>query len=113
MIAFKVSLNGKRVCIAGAEDLGVLSTIIAASGKLGKKAVPSRPGQTFNIYYSVGGLTSRKNQKQDYHLDWESVTPLQVGDVIQVEIVEATKTDRAKSQKKQTATGWKSLTKKY
>lgn len=100
MIAFKVSLNGKRVCIAGAEDLGVLSTIIAANGRLGKKAVPSRPGETFDIYYSVGGLTSRPDPEKDVHVDWKSVEPLKVGDLIQVEIVETKKVDRAARRKK-------------
>jgi hypothetical protein len=46
MIAFEVTLNGKRVCIAGAEDLAVLSTIISASGRLGPKTVPARPDDT-------------------------------------------------------------------
>src|SRR5688500_6127350 len=34
MIAFEVKVNGRRVCIAGADDLAVLNTIISASGKL-------------------------------------------------------------------------------
>ena len=55
MIALEVSLNGKRVCIAGAEDLAVLTTSVTAVGKLGRKTVPARPDETGGqIHYSVG-----------------------------------------------------------
>ena len=101
MIALEVTLNGKRICIAGAEDLSVLSTIISAGGKLGKKTVPPRPGdETFDIYYSVGGLTSRPDPTKDVHVRWKSVEPLKVGDVIQVRILETEKVDRPRSRKK-------------
>jgi hypothetical protein len=45
MIAFEVTLNGNRICIAGGDDLAVLNTIITASGKLGAKTVPARPSR--------------------------------------------------------------------
>ena len=101
MIALEITLNGTRICVAGAEDLAVLSTIISAGGKLGKKTVPPRPGdETLDIYYSVGGLTSRPEPWKDVHVNWKSVAPLKVGDVIQVRILETRKVDRAKSRKK-------------
>jgi hypothetical protein len=99
MIAFEVSLNGKRICTAGADDLGVLSTIISACGKLGKKTVEYRPDETYGeIHYSVGGLTSRSNSKKNIHLKWKSVAPLTIGDVVHVKVVETEKVDRAKSR---------------
>jgi len=83
MIAFEVTLNGKRVCIASAEDLAVLSAGVTASGVLGKKTVPAWPGEAVSdLFYSVGGLTSRPNPDDDVHFRWASVVPLQVGDVI-------------------------------
>ena len=89
MLAFEVTLNGKRVCIAGAEDLAVLSTIISASGRLGPKTVPARPDDTSSsIYYSVGGLTGRKDPKKDVHLRWQSIVDLAVGDILQIRILE-------------------------
>jgi hypothetical protein len=104
MIAFKVSLNGKRVCTAGAEDLGVLSTIISACGKPGKKSIPYRPNEDSRyVSYSVGGLTSRGNGKQDFHLNWKSAKLLKVGDVVQVEVLETKTVDRAKSRKKKSS----------
>jgi hypothetical protein len=97
MIGLKVSLNGKRVCVAGADDLAVLNAIISASGKLGSKTVPARPDDTSEMFYSVGGLTARPNPTKDVHLRWKSVSPLRVGDVIEVEIVETDNPDRPKS----------------
>jgi hypothetical protein len=99
MIALEVRKNGKRVCIAGAEDLGVLTTCITAVGKLGKKAVPARRDETTGLVgYSVGGLTSRPDPDTDVHLREKSVAPLKVGDVIEVRILETERVDRATSR---------------
>lgn len=101
MIALEVGLNGKRVCIAGAEDLAVLTASVAAVGKLGKKTVAARPNDTSgDIHYSVGGLTARPNPDKDVHVRWKSVAPLRVGDVLQVRILETDKADRAISRQK-------------
>jgi hypothetical protein len=101
MIALEVTLNGKRVCVAGAEDLAVLTTSVSAVGKLGKKTIPARPDETGGeIHYSVGGLTARPDPERDVHLRWKSVAPLHVGDVIQVRILETDKADRARSRLK-------------
>src|SRR5450432_2493011 len=99
MIALEVRKNGKQVCIAGAEDLGVLTTSITAVGKLGKKTVPFRPDETKGeIHYSVGGLTSRPDKDKNVHLRWKCVAPLKVGDVIEVRILETEKVNRATSR---------------
>ncbi len=101
MIAFEVGLNGKRVCIAGADDLCVLTTNISAVGKLGTNTVPSRRDDTpVEIHYSVGGLTARSDPRKNVHMKWKSVERLGIGDVIQVRIVETDKADRAKSRTK-------------
>ncbi len=101
MIAFEVSLNGKRICTAGADDLGVLSTIVTACGKLGKKTVPARPGESSSeVFYSVSGLTSRSDPKKDMNLKWKSVAAIAIGDVVQVKVVETEKIDRAKTRTK-------------
>jgi hypothetical protein len=101
MIALEVTLNGKRICLAGAEDLAVLTTSVSAVGKLGKKTVPARSDETGGeIHYSVGGLTARSDPERDVHLRWKSVAPLRVGDVIQVRILETDKADRARSRQK-------------
>ena len=73
MIALEVRLNGKRVCVAGAEDLSVLSAIVTASGPLGKRTVPVRPDEVSQIVYQVGGLTSRSDPAKDVHLRWKGI----------------------------------------
>ncbi|SRR5260370_41819779 len=102
MIAFEVKLNGKRICIAGAEDLCVLSANIAAAGILGVKTVPA--GRDHNsapdFFYSVGGLTRRPNPKKDVHVRWKSVAPLRVGDMLEVKVVVVRKADRPKSRER-------------
>src|SRR6266540_7339471 len=99
MIALEVKLNGKRICIAGADDLSVLSAHVTACGKLGKKTVPARPDDTTGeIHYSVGGLTARPDPKKDVHVKWKSIAPLRVGDVIEIRILETEKVDHATSR---------------
>jgi hypothetical protein len=100
MIAFEVKLNGKRICIAGAEDLCVLSANISASGKLGLKTVPARPDDESarDLFYSVGELTRRPDPKKDVHLRWKSVAPLRVGDILEVRVLQVGKADRPKSR---------------
>jgi hypothetical protein len=92
---------GSAFAIAGAEDLAVLTTSVSAVGKLGRKTVPTRPDETGGeIHYSVGGLTARQNPEKDVHLRWKSVAPLQVGDVLQVKILETDKADPVRSREK-------------
>lgn len=100
MIAFEVTLNGKRICIAGAEDLAVLAAHVTATGTLGSKTVPARPEETTrDVFYSVGGLTSRPDPANDVHLNWKSIVPLRIGDTIQFTVLDVTKADRPKSRK--------------
>jgi len=101
MIALEVCVNGKKICVAGTEDLGVLSANVTACGILGKKTVRVRPDETSGeIFYSVGGLTSRPDPEKDVHIKWKSITPLNVGDVIQIRILETETVDRAISRKR-------------
>jgi hypothetical protein len=101
MIAFEVRINGKRVCVAGAEDLAVLTATVSACGKLGARTVPARPDdESGEVFYSVTGLTARPDPENDVHMRWRSVEPLQIGDVLEVRIIDAEKTDRLKSRVK-------------
>ncbi len=98
MIALEVRKNGKRVCVAGTDDLAVLNTTVSAVGKLGKKTVPARPDETAEIHYDVGGLTRRPDRNKDVHLNWKSIAPLKIGDIIEIRILETEKVDRAPSR---------------
>jgi hypothetical protein len=100
MIAFEVRLNGKRMCIAGAEDLAVLSAHVSAVGRLGVKSVWARPDEDTvpHVFYSDHGLTARPNPKKNVHLRWKSISALVVGDVVEIKVLETKKTVRPKSR---------------
>ncbi|MFZ6769962.1 hypothetical protein ACO0LM_23150 [Undibacterium sp. Di26W] len=93
MYALKISINGGTPIVAGGEDLVVLNTIIDGTGKLGSQANSRRGDDTYDFAVSVGGLTARNENQTDEHLRWLSQMPLQVGDTVQIEIVETTVVD--------------------
>lgn len=79
MRAFKVSLNNKELCLAGIDANGVLSAIITwAGGDRGE-----------SLFLDVGGLVSSTGERRK----WASQMPIQVGDEIQVKIIETTNVD--------------------
>ena len=94
MIALRVTLNGKLVCTAGAEDLAVLNTNVNAIGNLGTLTKKKRD-ELPEIHMSVGGLTARIDG-EDEHLRWLEQRPLTPGDRVKIEIVNATDVDRPK-----------------
>jgi hypothetical protein len=78
MRAFKVSLNGKKLCLAGVGERGVLSAIVNwVAGDHGA-----------DLFMEVGGLASEE------HVAWVSQKRLGVGDEIRVKIVEARLVDK-------------------
>ena len=88
MYALKVKVNDESPIIAGASDLGVLNAIINCVGPLGDAAREVKEGETAELFLSVGGLTSRRQDLPDEHLRWASNRTLHVGDIVSVEIVE-------------------------
>jgi hypothetical protein len=78
MRAFKVSLNGKELCLAGVGERGVLTAIVDwVAGDRGEE-----------LSLQVGGLANEE------HLKWTTQKRLRVGDEIRVKIVEAASVDR-------------------
>jgi hypothetical protein len=98
MIALRVKLNGTLLCVAGADDLSVLNTIVNAVGNLGPKT-KKRRDEPPDVYLSVGGLTSRL-EGLDEHLRWAGEQPLRMGDRVEVEIVETSDVDAPTERKK-------------
>ena len=97
MIALEVCLNGKRVCLAGTDDLRVLSAHVTACGRLGSKTRAVRPDESApDLFYSVGGLTSREPPQHDVHVRWKGITDMKVGDTVSIRIIETEKADRAR-----------------
>jgi hypothetical protein len=99
MIAYEVKVNGKKICVAGARDLSVLTATIVACGKLGPRTKPPRPDEVkTDVYLNVSALTGRADESRDVHLNWASLRPLSVGDVIQINVVDVAKADRPRSR---------------
>ncbi|MES2980703.1 MAG: hypothetical protein V4727_00185 [Verrucomicrobiota bacterium] len=93
MIALKTTLNGQQICIAGAEDLCVLHSIVNAVGKLGDLTKPRGDSDELpDIFLSVGGLTRRGNA-EDEHLRWTEHQALSLGDEILIKVVEVKEAD--------------------
>ncbi|PPD45451.1 MAG: hypothetical protein CTY16_10150 [Methylobacter sp.] len=88
MYAFKVQINDQEPIIGGAEDLGVLTAIVTATGKLGFSSFPHRGDGTRNIDFRLGGLTTRGEENEDEHFTWLDATELKLGDRILIEIIE-------------------------
>jgi hypothetical protein len=79
MRAFEVSLNGKKLCVAGVGDTGVLTAIVNWVGK----------GGDGDFGLEVGGLITPSNQ----HVSWIPTRPLQVEDEVHIRIVETDRVD--------------------
>jgi|SRR5580658_4420253 hypothetical protein len=80
MRAFEVCLNGKKLCLAGIGDDGVLTAIV--------NWVKGRGGT--DMFLQVGGLVSQV----DEHVRWVNQKHLRVGDQIQIRVVEASAVDK-------------------
>jgi hypothetical protein len=85
MIAFVVSVNGKRVGTIGVGDSGLLGAHVSWSGDSGE------PG---NLNLDFGGLDSRTNE----HVRWPDPPEIKIGDTITIQVIETdtvdTPTDR-------------------
>ena len=80
MRAFKVYLNGKRLCLAGIGDDGVLvATVNWVTGH----------GRA-DLFMDVGGLVSPVGE----HVGWVRQKHLGVGDEIRVKIVQTNSSDK-------------------
>jgi len=79
MRAFEVCLNGEKLCTAGIGDDGVVSIIVNSLVRQGEQ----------DLFLNAAGLASRVSE----HVDWISQKPLQVGDKVQVEVVESLSVD--------------------
>jgi hypothetical protein len=84
MRAFKISVNGKKLCVAGIGDEGVLSAIVDwVAGVRGKNRGDG------NLSLHVGGLVNPTR----VHVVWVAQKPLQVGDEIRVRVIETPTVD--------------------
>lgn len=84
MIAFKVSLNGRKVCVAGVPHLGVLSAILTSVRRRPEHRGPTERA----LVVEIGGLDSDTRE----HLTWLR-RRLRIGDRVAIEILEAQDVD--------------------
>lgn len=84
MHAFEVYRNGKRLCVAGIGEDGVLNTIVNHVIGNGRN----------ELFMSVGGLDCTT----DEHLRWKENFHLKVGDEIRIKIIEAKSVDRPRKR---------------
>ena len=83
MRAFQVRLNGKRICLAGIGNDGVLSTTISYT--------PFGRRRETRLY--VGGLVL----PQDEHVKWKGIF-LRMGDEVSVKLVETNVVDKPRTR---------------
>jgi len=79
MIAFEVYLNGRKLTVAGADDLTVLTAIVGAGGVLGKTTARTQQSNRTHLDLNVGGLTGRPDGLEDEHLRWIEFKPRHSG----------------------------------
>lgn len=84
MIGFEVYINGKKVALAGATNLSVLSAVINAMGRLGCKT--TFPGSGYDVFLNLGGMVDSKPRAKQ--LEWIDLEPLKVGDLVRIKILE-------------------------
>ena len=97
MYALRVSFNGGKPVIAGAEDLGTLSLHVSGGGLLDSKPLTSRNATSPQFHCSLSGLTQRTPSLQDERLFWVQRNDLKLGDVVEIEIVEVDLADSVAS----------------
>ena len=90
MLALEVVLNGDRIAVAGADDLNVLTGMVTAVGKLGRKAFGTKAHpKGYDVRLSVGGLTGRQEGTPNEHVRWEEMKKLKVGDEVLIRVLRA------------------------
>jgi hypothetical protein len=94
MIGLTVYLNGKKLAVAGTEDLSVLNAIVNAVGELGKSTAQVGKRRAADLWLSVSGLTRRSKGAQDEHMRWIRHKRLRVGDRIAVQVVRTGRPDK-------------------
>ena len=89
MIAFEVNLNGKLICTASIEDIGVLTSMLTCVRRRARSQ--SHSGIEEELTFDVTALDGH-DPKQTEHLKWLSEA-LHAGDSISIRIVEVEAAD--------------------
>lgn len=82
MIALKVRINDGPPLVAGRSDLGVLTAMLNCT--LGDAPQP-------DLFFHLGGMTAGAEQEE--HLLWIGHQALQIGDRVEMELVDVSQAD--------------------
>jgi hypothetical protein len=93
MIAFEVSLNGKKMCTAVVGKVGVLSTILSWRGPQPYEKGGAPVGE--DIRLDVGGLESDSGD----HVGWADQN-LKRGDVVAIKVLDVRSVDKPTERKR-------------
>lgn len=92
MIAFQVSINGERACLAGVDSgRGVLSTTVTWVKRKVPKKLRRKVGPDEDLRISVGGLDPTARVDGEF-VDWVE-RPLRAGDVIEIRVLDTDRVD--------------------
>ena len=87
MIAFEIFLNGRKIALAGTEDLSVLTGVVDAVGKLGRQTSGTKAyRKNYDLRLTVGGLTGRVDGTLDEYQNWITHKKLKVGDRVEIRV---------------------------
>jgi hypothetical protein len=89
VLAIEIEVNGKRLLVAGAKDLALLSAQVAA----GVASENTTVGVDTDVHLTVMGLTSPKSSSRMANLTWINGLPLKLGDSISFRIVQVHEAD--------------------
>ena len=93
MLAFEIKINGKKKCVAGISEPGVVTTTL--TWVLGQER---RRGRSGTMGLRVGGLVSNTNE----FLEWYH-RRMRRGDQVSIRIVEADEADVPRKRRKESA----------
>lgn len=86
MIAFEICLNGEKICVAGIGSHGVLSQTLTWHQRE-PKTDSGEKSQSPKPHFHIGGLVNQE------HVDWISLQAVNVGDELNIKIVEVESAD--------------------
>jgi hypothetical protein len=91
MIAYKIKVNGMHIVTCGQEDWSILSANLMARRENGEREI-----EEF-LHLSLCGLSEENDQGLCEHFRWSELD-LELGDKIEIEIVNVQKTDLPKKR---------------
>jgi hypothetical protein len=106
-VCFEVHVNGKRACVAGIGELGVLSALLTwvkRSPTRRPKGLAKRTWCKEELTLGVGGITTYEETESSERVEWLG-QDLAVGDEIRIVITTRGKHDPPRTRKRIEANG--------